>query len=193
LRIAEVFPGVLLADATSARTAALAGTPPFDAALCVHSDDWDDWADSVDEYLHIPLIDSDLCPPHEFRRAALTLRGFVARRLRTVVYCHAGVSRSASVIAACTACYTPAVLDECLAARATVPLPVDFRFYHAWLRSESECAAVRFPPEFLRETAFRRCLLAFESMAKVAPQVFMSPHLWYAVYPEVRTMFQPWS
>ena len=118
LRIAEVFPGVLLADASSARTAALAADPPFDAALCVHSDDGDDWADSVDEFLHIPLIDSDLCPPPSFRRAALALRGFAARRRRTVVYCHAGVSRSASVIAACMACYAPAVLDECLAARA---------------------------------------------------------------------------
>jgi hypothetical protein len=190
-RLTEVFPGVMLADEVSARAAALSDACPFTAALCVHCDDPEDWPDSDGEFLHIPLIDGDLCPPNAFRHAAQALRGFLARHRRTVVYCQAGVSRSASVIAACAACHMPAVLDACAGERADRPLRADFALYHSWVNSEDDCAAAGFPPEFLGEPAFRRCLLAFETMAKVAPQVFMSPHLWRAVYPEVRSMFAP--
>jgi hypothetical protein len=178
----QVLPGIGITNVLSASEIDKVVANGYQA--CLNASEFDFGADAADRvaYKWIPLVDGTGNDLKDFIAAVDALREFRSRGLVTLVNCYAGVSRSASIVAAYMVRHEPDTLRAIAEERLVNPPPLQFRALHGHL-NDSE-GHRRMP--FTGDPCFDQLWKAFQCIAQVRPVVYLRPSMWEELFPLLR-------
>ncbi len=188
LNISPVFPGIGVASLSRAMDPELLHRDNYQAILNVSEMSFaEEVRGIVKTYRWIQLDDGCDCDPERFIEAVDTLHELREGNLNTVVNCYAGMSRSASVVAAYLVRHRR---EELLAAWEQVrncPLPGLFMFQHPYLTDPGAGADEGLYPRILEDPVFQMITTAFRVLAMNRSCVYIRPAMWRELFPKIRS------